>query len=372
MSYANEEIYQIPNPPIYMGKGRLLTENTFCGIDVETTGVDPLNDRIVSIACRKIVKGEPQEPKYFVVNPEMVIPPAAAAVHGFSNYIIDQMNAPTLDTVIDEIVEYVGDAIIVAHNAAFDRSFVNPPVFLENGYTRVKWFETPEQLEWKAGFNGKGRNWLCTYRLAHHLFKAHYGYSDIVLNNEALRFWLEPQYVRKGDAHNALHDINTTLHNLMHILSYAEFTLGIDTIEQLFNLQFQSIAPKEIPFGKHRGVAVTDAPSDYLEWCLQNGDQFGLEYEMGLSFAAELERRNKINGHFDDKLVEVRVIGSLLTDDTNDIVKKQTSDLMSDFKPNNEKIVPKAEIIKQRIKDVTKPQPKSAVAQPKPKPKAFF
>lgn len=367
-----ENIYNVPLPPIYNANSQLLKNYTFCGVDVETTGVDPLSDRIVSIACRKIVNGVVQEPKYFVVDPEIQIPPSASAIHGISNYSLSQMNAPTLDMIVDEVVDYIGDAIIVAHNAQFDRAFVNPSFFFENGYTRSKWVETEEDLEWKSSFNSKGRDWLCTYRLAYHLFKAHYGYSDMALSNEALRFWLEPKYIRKGDAHNALHDINTTLHNLMHILSYAEFTLGITTIEELFALQQQSIAPNELKFGKHRGEAIENVPTDYLEWCLNNADQFTLDYEVGVTFVTELKKRNETKTNFTDPLIHTQTLGSFFgsVDSSKQFEKqvKEAQDPMANISANNETIVPKAvtKTVNDRIKDVTRPQPKSTAVKRQP------
>lgn len=330
--------YNILTPPVYR-ESKLLKENNFCVIDVETTGLNPLSDRIVQIACRKIINGVVQKPFVSMVDPEMMIPPVASATHGITNFTLKKDNAPTIDMIIDEINDYVGDCIVVAHNAMFDRAFVNPTVFLENGYTRTRYLETPEDLEWRKQFNSKGRNWLCTYRLAHHMYKAHYQYQDISLSNEALRFWLEPEYVRSRSAHDALHDVNTTIHILMHELSYAEHVLGFKTVEELFELQWCSMATREIMFGKYRGEDIANVPDSYLSWAIANPDSIGvngLNYEVGLQFEAELEKRRKkqANPVVSDMKSQVSMRSFNLTTITKDVMAEQ--------KPNNQDIVPTA------------------------------
>lgn len=356
-------MYNIPNPPIYK-TSKLLKKYKFCVIDVETTGVDPLNDRITSIACRNVVNGVvDKNPFYSLVDPEMAIPPSASAVNGISNYSLKLAGAKPLDHIIDNIANYIGDSFPVAHNAQFDRAFVNPSILLENGYTRSRWVESEEDLEWRKQFNSKGRAWLCTYRLAHHLFKAHYGYTDISLNNEALRYWLEPKYIRKSDAHNALVDVNTTIHNLMHLLSYAEQHLNVTTIEELFDIQNQALAVHEIPFGKHRGELIENVPSDYLEWTLANPEKIGnegLSYELGLTLANELKRRKKINIFVNDVDSGNTLVRGNLFSPT-----KVVPDNMTDIKANS--TIPPAHLsVKERIKAVTaKPN------QNKSKPTSF-
>lgn len=283
--------YNVKHPPKFINDDFLKSLDVSV-IDVETTGIDPIgNDRICSIAVRRLKKGKMLEPLYSLINPEMIIPPSASNVHGITNYVIDTQNAPTMDQMIDQIADYIGDSIRVAHNAAFDRAFVNPAVFLENGYTRTKWIEPVESFEWKKQFQSKvGAEWLCTMRLAHHCFRAHYDYPECSIANNALHFWLEPKYTFSGMAHNALNDVQTTVHILRHICSYANHAMGIHDIDTLFALQNENMESGIMQFGKHEGELLTAIPDNYLKWLLTSE---GTSYELGLLVDEELKNRAK-------------------------------------------------------------------------------
>lgn len=289
MKLANP--YNVKYPPRFVNDDFIKTLDLSI-IDVETTGANLYGeDRICSIAVRRLKKGKMLKPIYTLIDPEMIIPPSASNVHGITNYLIETEKAPTLDKVLDQICDYVGDSIRVAHNAAFDRAFVNPAVFLENGYTRTKWIEPPESFEWRKQFQGNvGSEWLCTMRLAHHCFRAHFDYPECSIANNALRFWLEPKYTFTGMPHNALNDVQTTVHNLRHICSYANHAMGIDDINTLFALQNENIESGIMQFGKHEGELLTSIPDSYLKWLLTSE---GTSYELGLLVDEELKNRAK-------------------------------------------------------------------------------
>lgn len=56
-----------------------------CFFDLETTGTDVVNDRIVEIAILKVYPNGNKESKTWLVNPQMPIPPSATAVHGITD-----------------------------------------------------------------------------------------------------------------------------------------------------------------------------------------------------------------------------------------------------------------------------------------------
>lgn len=101
---------------------RELTNATFAVIDVETTGLDPRVDRVVEVACLRVVAGEIVERFASLVNPNRPIPARASDVHGI--FARDLVEAPTLFELEPRLRALTADAVVVAHNARFDTGFL--------------------------------------------------------------------------------------------------------------------------------------------------------------------------------------------------------------------------------------------------------
>jgi DNA polymerase-3 subunit epsilon len=90
-------------------------------IDLETTGLSPLVDRIIEVGALKVT---PLETSLFqtLVNPEIPIPQHTIDIH----HITDDMvkDAPLLNDILNDLREFVGDLPIIAHNAKFDLGFI--------------------------------------------------------------------------------------------------------------------------------------------------------------------------------------------------------------------------------------------------------
>ena len=94
--------------------------------DVETTGLDPRRGhRIIEIAGVRIEQGNILTESAFTsfVNPERSLPFEARQVNGISEE--DVRNAPTIMTVLPRFLEFTKASILVAHNAVFDKSFLD-------------------------------------------------------------------------------------------------------------------------------------------------------------------------------------------------------------------------------------------------------
>ena len=93
--------------------------------DTETTGLDPkTGDRMVEIGCIELINRVPSGVTFHAYfNPQRDMPAAAEAVHGLSmSFLSDK---PLFAELADDLMEFLGDAPLVAHNAGFDFGFLN-------------------------------------------------------------------------------------------------------------------------------------------------------------------------------------------------------------------------------------------------------
>ena len=96
-------------------------------LDTETTGFEPhLGPRLVEVACLEIEDFIPTGRSFHVyIDPCRDMPIEAERVHGLSETFLRGKPKFEEAEVVDAFLDFVGDAPIVAHNAAFDRSFIN-------------------------------------------------------------------------------------------------------------------------------------------------------------------------------------------------------------------------------------------------------
>ncbi len=98
--------------------------------DTETTGLDPrTGDRMVEIGCVEMVnRVETGATFHAWFNPQRDMPAAAEAVHGLSAAFL--ADKPLFAAKAEELLAFVGDAPLVAHNASFDFGFLNTELTL--------------------------------------------------------------------------------------------------------------------------------------------------------------------------------------------------------------------------------------------------
>jgi DNA polymerase-3 subunit epsilon len=93
--------------------------------DTETTGLDPLTgDRITEIGCVEVIDFLPTGKSFHTyVNPQREVPKEVVEITGLTTEFL--ADKPLFGDVVDAFLEFVGDSRVVAHNASFDRKFVN-------------------------------------------------------------------------------------------------------------------------------------------------------------------------------------------------------------------------------------------------------
>ena len=102
--------------------GLALAEVTFVVLDLETTGGSPKQAAITEIGAVKVRGGQVLGEFGTLINPEVSIPPFIAALTGITDALV--ASAPTLGGVLPSLMEFIGDAVLVAHNAPFDVGFL--------------------------------------------------------------------------------------------------------------------------------------------------------------------------------------------------------------------------------------------------------
>src|SRR5262245_65349515 len=94
-------------------------------IDTETTGLDAAGgDRLIEIGCVEIINRIPTGREFHrYLNPEREVHPEAALVHGLSTEFL--RDKPLFKEVAAELLAFLVEAALVAHNASFDLAFIN-------------------------------------------------------------------------------------------------------------------------------------------------------------------------------------------------------------------------------------------------------
>lgn len=97
-------------------------ESTCVVFDLETTGFSPTQNRIIEIGAVKVENGEITDRFSTFVNPQVPIPFRIEQLTSINDNMV--MDAPTIEQVLPEFLDFVGDAVLAAHNASFDVSFI--------------------------------------------------------------------------------------------------------------------------------------------------------------------------------------------------------------------------------------------------------
>lgn len=219
--------------------------STYVVVDCETTGLDAGKETIVEVAAirfdsRVSVFGEPVALASFssLANPGRPTPPEVSGIHLIADRHV--LEAPPAPLVRAKLAAFVGDAIVVAHNAPFDRSFLL-------------------ELDGKA--------WVCSYRLARHLYPDAPNYK-----NGTLRFWLglDDDDLARRASHRAHGDASVTARVFARELQDCA-AIGVETLADVIVFEASPVPVTRFAYGrKHRAEAIDEIPAAYLAWVLED------------------------------------------------------------------------------------------------------
>ncbi|MGL5380326.1 PolC-type DNA polymerase III, partial [Clostridium sp.] len=97
-------------------------DDTYVVFDIETTGFSSKNDKIIEIGAVKIKGREVIDNFSYFIYPQCRIPYKITELTGITDDMV--RDSETIDTVLPKFLEFVGDSVVVAHNAAFDVGFI--------------------------------------------------------------------------------------------------------------------------------------------------------------------------------------------------------------------------------------------------------
>ena len=117
MYMIDDEALMITNP-----KDKKIDEEEFVVFDIETTGLNSHTNKIIEIGAVKIKAGRIIDRYSQLINPGISIPYHITEITSITNEQV--ANQPKIDEVIGKFVDFIGDAVLVAHNAPFDMGFI--------------------------------------------------------------------------------------------------------------------------------------------------------------------------------------------------------------------------------------------------------
>ena len=176
------EAYLVPDKtPIVAYPKDQGIDTTYCVLDLETTGLSFRTEKITEIGIMKIKNGEVIDSFETFVNPEKPIPYEVVEVTKITDDMVK--DAPTIKEIFPKVIEFIGDSVLVAHNADFDIGFLK---------------HNAAQLGHKFDYT-----YIDTLRLAKDLFPDYKKYKlGIIAENLGIKVEV---------AHRALDDVDTTV-----------------------------------------------------------------------------------------------------------------------------------------------------------------
>lgn len=99
-----------------------ILKSTYTAIDLETTGLDPKRDRIIEIGAARVEAGVVTETYSAFVNPGRTLEDRVRELTGITDDML--ADAPRIEEVIGEVLEFCGDRAVLGHHVIFDYSFL--------------------------------------------------------------------------------------------------------------------------------------------------------------------------------------------------------------------------------------------------------
>ena len=235
------EAYIVPDKigSVAFSKGQTIEDTEYCVLDIETTGLSFRTESITEFGIMKYKNGEVIDQFACFVNPEKPIPYEITEITGITDEMVK--NAEKIDQVMPKVLDFIGDSVLVAHNADFDIGFIKYNceklgLKLNNTYMdtlKLAKEVFPEMKRYKLG--------LIASNLGIKVEVAHRALDDVDTLVKVLRIMFE-KVKEKGitdlDGVNAIGQDNTDLKNLQsyHAIILAKNYTGLKNLYRLVSI----------------------------------------------------------------------------------------------------------------------------------------
>ncbi|TXK89452.1 PHP domain-containing protein, partial [Parageobacillus sp. SY1] len=209
-------------PIAYNEAHRLLSEDTYVVFDVETTGLSAVYNTIIELAAVKVKDGEIIDRFTSFANPHHPLSITTIELTGITDDMLK--DAPDVEEVLRQFYDWMGDSILVAHNASFDIGFLNV------GFT-------------KLGLGKVTNPVIDTLELARFLYPE--------LKNHRLNTLCKKFDIELTQHHRAIYDAEATGYLLMRLLKDAQ-ERGI-----LYHDELNERSKEEVSYQRSRPFHVT-------------------------------------------------------------------------------------------------------------------
>ncbi|MFC2083823.1 exonuclease domain-containing protein [Bacteroidota bacterium] len=180
----------------------------FSVIDFETTGISPQYCKVIEIGIVKVKNMTIHDTYQNFINPKSKIPPHITLLTGIKDSDVE--NSSYFEDLIPEIIDFIGDSILTAHNMKFDYSFLNSELIRAN--------YTPLEV-----------HTLCTMKLARNIYPQ--------LPSKSLKSLVNYFRIKHKDVHRALGDSMATVKILLKMIPRCKQEFNVKTIGDLILLQ---------------------------------------------------------------------------------------------------------------------------------------
>ena len=203
------EAYLAPDkmPSVTNSKGQSI-DTTYCVLDLETTGFSAKTEKITEIGVMKVQNGKILDEFSCFVNPEKPIPQRVVEVTKITDEMVK--DAETIDKVFPKLLEFLGDSVLVAHNADFDIGFLK---------------QNAKELGYDFDYT-----YVDTLSMARDIFP---DFKKYQLGKIADKLKIKVEV-----AHRALDDVDTTV-KVMNVMMDILKERGAKTIEDIDLLRFR-------------------------------------------------------------------------------------------------------------------------------------
>ncbi len=185
-----------------------LEKASFSVVDVETTGLSANKNRIIEIALVKIENLKITDKLNYLINPQTYIPPFITSLTGIDND--DVIGAPIFSDIVDEVITFIDNTVLTAHNFPFDSSFLNTE-FILSGREFINEYS------------------CCTLKIARKIYPN--------LQSKSLTSVAHSLNLRNTNAHRALGDAEITAKVLLKMIKEIQTKDKIKTVGELLSYQ---------------------------------------------------------------------------------------------------------------------------------------